>query len=71
MQGHYGYYGITGNYDALHRFYEAAKRRWRKWLSRRSQRAYLSWADFSRLLERYPLPRPVVVHSVYRRVAKP
>ena len=71
MQGHYGYYGITGNYDALHRFYEAAKRRWRKWLSRRSQRAYLSWAVFGRLLKRYPLPRPVVVHSVYRRAAKP
>jgi RNA-directed DNA polymerase len=71
MQGHYGYYGITGNYDALHRFYEAVKRRWRQWLSRRSQRGHLSWAVFRRLLGRYPLPRPVVVHSVYRRVAKP
>jgi len=71
MQGHYGYYGITGNYDALHRFYEAAKRIWRKWLSRRSQRAYLGWARFCRLLARYALPRAVVVHSVYRRAAKP
>jgi RNA-directed DNA polymerase len=71
LRGHYGYYGITGNSDALARFYRAVERRWRKWLSRRSQRGYLSWAAFRRLMKRYPLPRPVAVHSVYRRVAKP
>ena len=69
LQGHYAYYGITGNYAALHRFRQAVRRTWRKWLSRRSQRAYLDWEHFSRLLERYPLTPPVVVHSVFRRVA--
>jgi RNA-directed DNA polymerase len=39
---------------------------WRKWLARRRRRGYLSWALFSRLLKRYPLPPAVVVHSVYR-----
>jgi len=67
MRGHYGYYGLTGNFSALARFYEAVRRVWRKWLSRRSQRGYLDWARFRALLQRYPLPRPVVVHSVYRR----
>jgi group II intron reverse transcriptase/maturase len=71
LRGHYGYYGITGNYDALARFHRAVERRWRMWLSRRSQRGSLSWAAFRRLLRRHPLPQPVVVHSVYRRVAKP
>ena len=71
LQGHYAYYGITGNYDALHRFYEAVQRTWQKWLSRRSHRAYLDWEHFVRILKRYPLPRPVVVHSVYRPVANP
>jgi group II intron reverse transcriptase/maturase len=71
LRGHYGYYGITGNYDALVCFYRAVERHWRRWLGRRSQRGWLSWAAFRRLLREYPLPQPVVVHSIYRRVAKP
>jgi group II intron reverse transcriptase/maturase len=70
LQGHYAYYGITGNYAALLCFWYGVQRSWKKWLSRRSQRAYLDWPRFQRLLERYPLPAPVVVHSVYRSVAK-
>jgi RNA-directed DNA polymerase len=66
IRGHYAYYGITGNGASLTRFWEAAKRTWKKWLGRRSQRAYFDWPAFVRLLERYPLPLPVVVHSVYR-----
>jgi RNA-directed DNA polymerase len=66
IRGHYAYYGITGNGAALTQFWEAAKRTWKKWLGRRSQRAYFDWPAFVRLLERYPLPKPVVVHSVYR-----
>ena len=31
---------------------------WRKWLDRRSQRARMSWERMTKLLERYPLPRP-------------
>ena len=37
---------------------------------RRGGRHYLPWHRFYRLLERYPLPRPVVVHSVYQRPHK-
>ena len=69
LQGHYAYYGITGNYAALRCFWQGAQRSWKKWLSRRSQRAYLDWVCFRRLLERYPLPPPVVVHSIFRSVA--
>ena len=70
LKGHYAYYGITGNYAALRSFYQGVRRNWRKWLSRRSQKAYLNWAKCNRLTERYPLPPPVVVHSVLRGVAK-
>jgi group II intron reverse transcriptase/maturase len=66
MRGHYAYYGITGNGASLERYWEGVKRIWKKWLGRRSQKAYLNWTQFSRLLHRYPPPRPVVVHSVYR-----
>ena len=63
MRGHYSYYGITGNYDRLHAFYERTKRLWRKCLARRSQRSRMNWASMERLLKRYPLPAPRIVHA--------
>ena len=58
LLGHYGYFGITGNYPALHNFSIRVIGAWRKWLSRRSQRAWISVEKMKRLLERYPLPQP-------------
>jgi len=71
MRGHYAYYGITGNGSSLSGFARMVHRIWRKWLGRRKRDGRLTWDDFNRLLRRYPLPAPVVVHSVYRRTAKP
>jgi len=71
LTGHDRYFGITGNFQALARFHFEVRRVWRYWLSRRSQRAYVSWEKFGRILERYPLPHPVAYHSVYRRRANP
>lgn len=62
LRGHYAYYGVTSNYDALARFRYEVILTWRKWLSRRSQRAYLCWKKMTRLLEHYPLPLPRIVH---------
>jgi RNA-directed DNA polymerase len=66
LQGHYGYYGITGNGPALGRFRHEVERVWRKWLDRRSNRAHLGWDRFGSVLHRYPLPPVRVMHSVYR-----
>ncbi len=71
LRGHYGYFGITGNRDALSRYREALARIWKKWLSRRRRRGFLSWTTFQRLLKRYPLPPAVPVHSVCRLVSVP
>jgi RNA-directed DNA polymerase len=71
LRGHFGYYGITGNAEALWRFKYEVHRLWRKWLSRRKRGDPMTWVTFNRLLARYPLPAAVVVHSVYRRAAKP
>lgn len=70
LRGHDAYYGITGNAVALGRFRHEVERLWRKWLARRSHRAKMPWSRFKRLLQRYPLPPPRVVHSLYRRAAK-
>lgn len=56
LRGHFRYYGLRGNSDAIRRFRFEATRLWKKWLSRRSQRARLTWDVFHRLLRRYPLP---------------
>jgi len=67
LQGHYAYYGITGNGRSLTAFFEQVKNAWRTWLSKRSQKSYLNWQQFSSLLSRYRLPPPVVIHSIYRK----
>ena len=62
LRGHDAYYGISGNYRALAVFRHEVHRTWRKWLNRRSQKARMTWERFNRLLSRYPLPRPRIVH---------
>jgi len=60
LRGHYAYFGITGNAEALGRFLYEVTRAWRKWLDRRSQRARVDWARMIDLQKRYPLPRPSI-----------
>jgi len=62
LRGHYNYYGVTGNYRSLACFLLGVERSWRRWLSRRSQKASLSWERFRRLKQWNPLPRPRIVH---------
>jgi group II intron reverse transcriptase/maturase len=69
LQGHYGYYGLTGNSQALGRFRWAALSLWRHWLRRRSQRAPMPWDRFKRLLRHHPVPEARAVHSIYARAA--
>jgi RNA-directed DNA polymerase len=69
--GHYNYYGITGNWQALSRFRHEVTCAWRKWLNRRSQRARMSWKRMNKLLERYPLPQPRMRNPWPPRVANP
>ena len=63
LHGHYGYYGITFNTRSIKGYYEQVKRSWHKWLNRRSRDKQMPWSRFNRLLERYPLPRPRIVHQ--------
>jgi RNA-directed DNA polymerase len=63
LKGHYNYFGITSNYRALHQFFYATLELWRYWLNRRSQKPSMPWSRFRLLLDRYPLPRPRIVHD--------
>jgi RNA-directed DNA polymerase len=67
MVGHYNYYGVTGNDRSLKKYHREVTRIWRKWLNRRNTERSMPWKRFNLLLERYPLPTPKIVHSVYGR----
>ena len=71
LRGHCAYYGITGNYQSLSAFRQEVMRTWRRWLSRRNRERGMTWDQFNRLLQRYPLPAAIAIHSVCRRAANP
>jgi group II intron reverse transcriptase/maturase len=58
LRGHYAYYGVPANLEALTRLYRAVRGVWRRWLNKRSHRARMTWARFYELLTRLPLPLP-------------
>lgn len=61
IRGHYAYYGITSNSDAIGAFFYMARRIWRAALARRSQQR-MPWWKMQKLLERFPLPAPRIIH---------
>ena len=71
LRGHYAYYGITGNSQCLSAFRTWAVGCWRNWLSRRNRERGMTWDRFNQLLERYPLPAAVAIHSVRRPRVNP
>jgi len=71
LRGHYAYFGVTGNGRCLTSVHHKVARIWHYWLNRRAQRRDLSWPRFKRITVNFPLPRPVIVRSIYRSAAKP
>ena len=66
LRGHFQYYGITGNSHALSAFRHFVTRVWKNWLSRRNRERSWTWSDHNRMLQRYPLPPAIAVHSTCR-----
>lgn len=65
LRGHYQYYGVSGNYRAMERYYRRTLELARKWLNRRSQRARFGMIGFAEYVKRYPLPKPQIIHNFY------
>jgi group II intron reverse transcriptase/maturase len=63
LQGHYAYYGITGNSGRVSAFRRGVHRIWKHWLNRRDSAGLMTWADYDRLTRRYPLPNARIVHK--------
>ena len=60
LNGHYNYFGISGNSRCITVLHERARYIWRKWLRRRSQRTRMTWERYVEFLKTYPLPKPTV-----------
>lgn len=65
LRGHYEYYGISGNFPSINRFYFLVLRLVHKWLNRRSQKKKMSWSKMYNYLTLYPLPQPTIRHNFY------
>lgn len=65
LQGHYNYYGISGNIEPVLTYYIKTKYQMFKWLNRRSQKASFNWERFHKYLAVYPLPEPKLTYAIY------
>jgi len=65
IQGHFNYFGVSGNFRCLLLVVEQARRSWYKWLCRRSQRKRLTWERFADLLRDFPLPKPRILVRIW------
>ena len=65
LNGHFGYFGITGNSAALQQYRREVIRIWRRWLARRGDPKGMPWDRMNRLLAFFYLPEARVVHSIY------
>lgn len=63
--GHYNYYGISGNYKSIQRYYRKTIYLAYKWANRRSQKASFNYQEFWEYLKRYPLPKPSIRCKLY------
>jgi RNA-directed DNA polymerase len=61
VRGHYAYYAVPDNIEALRAFREQIIWRWLRALRRRSQRSRMTWERMRRLARRW-LPPARILH---------
>ena len=65
LRGHFQYYGVSGNYAGIKRFFMRVIRLVYKWLNRRSQKKSKNWKEFIKYMDKYNLPKPKIYHNLY------
>lgn len=64
LRGHYEYYGISGNYPSLMKYYRQTYTLAYKWINRRSQKKSMNWTQFVEYIKQFPLPKPEIKHNI-------
>lgn len=65
IAGHYAYYGISGNYDSLLKFYRFIVTQLYKTLRRRGQRNWLNYERYYKLLIHFPIKKPKLYVNIW------
>jgi len=63
--GHYRYYGISGNFKGVVKFYKYIVVALYKMLTRRSGRSYLNWERYYKLLLKHPIQKPQLYVNIW------
>ncbi len=67
LTGHLNYFAVPLNVRSVTWFFSRVQDLWRRALRRRSQRASLNWAKFSRLVDRFFPPITILHPLPYHR----
>ena len=65
LAGHCQYYGVSHNYKEVSFFFYEAINIFFKWCNRRSQRKSFTWEGFRCFMEKFPPPKPRIVHKLF------
>lgn len=65
LNGHYNYFGISGNIRCLDQFNTNVFWLIYKWINRRSQRKSMTYTELKDYMKRHGVPRPKIKHSLY------
>ena len=65
LTGHYNYFGVSGNYRSLKRFYKNVRWMTFKWINRRSQKKSMNFGQYTNYLQWNPLPTPRICYAIY------
>lgn len=63
LQGHYNYFGVTGNWISVKAYYTKCRRILYKWLNRRSQRRSFNYRGFDELYKYFDVPKPRITEK--------
>jgi RNA-directed DNA polymerase len=63
LQGHFAYFGITGNNRRVRNFRYKVRAIWFKWLNRRGGKKVMTWKQFEDFLRNHPLPAVRIFHK--------
>jgi len=64
LRGYYQYQAVRGNYRTLKKVYYEVCRMWLYWLRRCGGKRRLTWERYQQILQRFPLPRPRILHYI-------
>ena len=65
LTGYYNYYAVSDNMKILETFRHIVVKQLFRWLNRRSQKRSYTWDKFNTLLDRLPVVRPRLKHSLF------